>query len=126
MSRPEVLDTSAVLTPLQREPGAENVTLEGSVMNSVNFAEVVQKSVARERPVDTLLQELTLLGLNVTPFTAQEAQLAGELYLKTKTHGLSLADRSCLATAQLRGATAVTADRHWQAIPHGVAVRNIR
>lgn len=126
MSRREVMDASAVLALLQREPGAENVDLQGAVMNSVNFAEVVQKTVARERPVDTLLHELTLLGLSITPFSPQEAQLAGELYLKTKTHGLSLADRSCLATAQLMGAVAVTADRHWTEVPHGVQVRSIR
>ncbi len=126
MSRREVTDASAVLALLQREPGAENVSLDGAVMNSVNFAEVVQKSVARERPVDTLLQELTLLGLSVTPFTPQEAQLAGELYRQTKTHGLSLADRACLATARLLGAVAVTADRGWGEVPHGVEVRSIR
>ena len=126
MSRREVMDASAVLALLQREPGAENVDLRGATMNSVNFAEVVQKTVARERPADTLLHELTLLGLDVTPFSPQEAQLAGELYRQTKTHGLSLADRACLATAQLLGAVAVTADRGWREVPHGVEVRSIR
>ena len=126
MSRREVMDASAVLALLQREPGAENVDLKGATMNSVNFAEVVQKTVARERPADTLLHELTLLGLDVTPFSPQEAQLAGELYRQTKTHGLSLADRACLATAQLLGAVAVTADRGWREVPHGVEVRSIR
>ena len=126
MSRREVMDASAVLALLQREQGAENVDLKGAVMNSVNFAEVVQKTVARERPADTLLHELTLLGLDVTPFSPQEAQLAGELYRQTKTHGLSLADRACLATAQLLGAVAVTADRGWAEVPHGVEVRSIR
>jgi len=126
VSRPEVLDASALLALLQREPGGEAVELSGAVMNSVNFAEVVQKSVVRRRPVDTLLQELALLGLSITPFSPQEAQLAGELYLKTKSHGLSLADRACLATAQLLGAVAVTADRHWLEVPHDVQVRSIR
>jgi len=120
------MDASAVLALLQREPGAENVELQGAVMNSVNFAEVVQKTVAKDRPVETLLRELTLLGLSVTPFSPQEAQLAGELYRQTRTHGLSLADRACLATAQLLGAVAVTADRHWSEVPHGVEVRSIR
>ena len=126
MSRHEVMDASAVLALLQREPGAEHVNLRGAVMNSVNFAEVVQKTVARERPADMLLRELTLLGLSITSFSPQEAQLAGELYRQTKTHGLSLADRSCLSTAQLLGAVAVTADRHWSEVPHGVEVRSIR
>ena len=126
MSRREVMDASAVLALLQREPGAENVDLRGATMNSVNFAEVVQKTVARERPADTLLHELTLLGLSITPFSPREAQLAGELYRQAKAHGLSLADRACLATARLLGAVAVTADRGWIEVPHGVEVRSIR
>lgn len=126
VSRPEVLDASALLALLQREPGGEAVVLEKSVMNSVNFAEVVQKSVDKGRSVTTLLQELMLLGLDVTPFSPREAQLAGELYLKTKAHGLSLGDRACLATAQLLGRVAVTADRHWLEVPHEVDVRSIR
>lgn len=123
---PEVLDASALLALLQREPGGGAVVLAGAVMNSVNFAEVVQKSVDKGRPVDTLLQELTLLGLQITSFSPQEAQRAGKLYLKTKSHGLSLGDRACLATAQLLDGVAVTADRHWLEVPHGVQVRSIR
>ncbi len=122
----EVLDASALLALLQREPGGEVVVLEGAVMNSVNFSEVVQKSVARGKPVDTLLEELTLLGLSVTPFSPEEALVAGELYLKTKGTGLSLADRACLATAYLLGGTAVTAARDWAEVEHGVKVRLIR
>ncbi len=44
MPDPEVLDASALLTWLQLEPGAEEVRLEGSVMNSVNWSEVLQKA----------------------------------------------------------------------------------
>ncbi len=77
MSRREVTDASAVLALLQREPGAENVSLDGAVMNSVNFAEVVQKSVARERPVDTLLQELTLRTKRDSFYAARGATSGG-------------------------------------------------
>ena len=40
-----VLDASALLAFLQNEPGAEGVALETSLINAVNFAEVVQKTV---------------------------------------------------------------------------------
>ena len=121
----EVLDGSALLALLQREPGAENVSLQGAVMNSVNFAEVVQKTAQRGKPTGTLLSELTLLGLLVTPFSPNEGIVAGELYLKTQKQRLSLGDRACLATALSLGATAVTADRNWQSAEHGVQVRVI-
>lgn len=95
-------------------------------MNSVNFAEVVQKSVERGRAVDTLLQELTLLGLSVSPFSPEEAQIAGELMHVTRPYGLSLADRACLATARHLDRTAVTADRNWNEPGHGIEIRSIR
>lgn len=126
MSKGEVLDASAVLALLQREPGAELVNLVGSVMNSVNYAEVVQKSVERGRPVETLLQELTLLGLTVRPFSPEEAQIAGELVGLTRPYGLSLADRACLATARVLNVIAVTADGEWTKPDHGISVRSIR
>jgi ribonuclease VapC len=122
----EVLDASALLALLQDEPGAETVHLEGAVINSVNFAEVVQKSIAKGKPVKGLLAELRLLGLEVTSFTPEEGLIAGELYPETRSLGLSLADRACLATARLRGGAAVTADRAWQQAEHGIPVRVIR
>ena len=122
----EVLDASALLALLQREPGGENVTLQGAVMNSVNFAEVVQKTAQRGKPTGTLLPELTLLGLLVRPFSPEEGVIAGELYLKTREQGLSLGDRACLATALTLAGVAVTADRNWQTAEHGARVRNIR
>lgn len=122
----DVLDASALLALLQREPGAEHVTLQGAVMNSVNFAEVVQKTAGRGKPTETLLGELTLLGLSVTPFSPEEGRLAGELHLTTKAQGLSLGDRACLATALTVKGIAVTADRTWQEAEHGVELRMIR
>lgn len=122
----EVLDASALLVLLQREPGSENISLQGTVMNSVNFAEVVQKLAQRGKPTDTLLSELTLLGLSVLPFSPEEGVVAGELYPKTKDQGLSLGDRACLATARVLDGVAVTADQNWQSAEHGVRVRGIR
>lgn len=122
----EVLDASAVLALLQREPGGENVSLPGAVMNSVNFAEVVQLTGQRGKSTQTLLPELTLLGLSVTPFSPAEGLVAGELHVKTAERGLSLGDRACLATALVLGRVAVTADRNWQHAEHGAQVRVIR
>ncbi len=121
-----MLDASALLALLQEEPGGESVKLGGSVINSVNFAEVVQKSLAKGKPVQRLLGELRLLGLEVAPFTPEEGVMAAELYNHTRAAGLSLGDRACLATARSRNGVAVTADRAWDSPDHGVAVRVIR
>jgi PIN domain nuclease of toxin-antitoxin system len=44
----------------------------------------------------------------------------------TSTRGLSLGDRACLAVAKRLDAIAVTADRAWPELNHGVEVRLIR
>lgn len=122
----EIIDASALLALLQDEPGADDVRLDGSVMNGVNFSEVVQKSLVRGKPVQDLLAELRLLGLEVAAFTPEEGLVAAELYAETRGSGLSMADRACLATAKLRNGVAVTADHAWVDIDHGVPVKFIR
>jgi PIN domain nuclease of toxin-antitoxin system len=116
MSEEHVLDASALLAWLQNEPGAEKVILHHSLMNAVNWSEVLQK--AEQHGVDTqdLESDLSALGLIITPFSLEEARLAAALYPITRPLGLSLADRACLATAQLRGRQAVTAEKRWTVV----------
>lgn len=122
----EVLDASALLAWLQDEPGAEHVTLEGALMNSVNWSEVLQK--ARQKGIDItgIREELEALGLELRGFGLEEGTKAAELYPLTKAFGLSLGDRACLATAALVSGAAVTAERAWSKAEHGVLVRVIR
>lgn len=123
---PEVLDASALLAWLQGEPGAGEVVLEGSVMNSVNWSEVVQKAQQKGVDVTGVGEELGALGLELRGFSLEEGQKAAELYPATKAFGLSLGDRACLATAAAVSGTAVTAERVWPNAEHGVSVRVIR
>ncbi len=44
----------------------------------------------------------------------------------TKSRGLSLGDRACLALAMSTGATAVTADRSWADLGLAVSIEVIR
>lgn len=123
---PEVLDASALLAWLQLEPGAEEVRLEGAVMNSVNWSEVLQKAQQHGVEVAGIREELEALGLKLQPFSLEEGQKAAELYALTKPYGLSLGDHACLATALLNGGVAVTAEQVWNKAEHGVPVRIIR
>jgi ribonuclease VapC len=121
----EVLDASALLAWLQEEPGAEAVRLEGAVMNSVNWSEVLQKAVQRGVAVAGLREELAALGLKLQAFSLEEGERAADLYPQTKALGLSLADRACLATALLEGGVAVTSDQAWSKLK-GMPVRQLR
>jgi PIN domain nuclease of toxin-antitoxin system len=66
------------------------------------------------------------LSLPVAPFDEALALRAGELRLLTARHGLSLADRACIALAERERLPAVTADRAWTKLDLGVEIRLIR
>jgi len=123
---PDVLDASALLAWLQGEPGMDEVTLEGAVVNSVNWSEVVQKAEQNGVATVGIREELEALGLDLRGFSLEEGQKAAELYPLTKAHGLSLGDRACLATAFTLSGTAITAEQVWKRAEHGVPIRVIR
>lgn len=125
-----VLDASAVLTLLFREPGHETVAdlLEGSVISAVNWSEVVQKLAQRGVPEPAAVTAGLLgLGATVVPFDRRDAEAAAHLSPAGRARGLSLGDRACLAVAQaLPHAVAVTADVAWADIDAGVEVLVVR
>ena len=66
---------------LQGEPGAERVEvlLVGSVVSTVNWAEVIQKARARGVDTEGLADELRGAGLQIVPFGLEEAERCGLL-----------------------------------------------
>jgi ribonuclease VapC len=125
-----VLDASAVLALMHGARGQEVVAaaLPGALLASVNLAEVVAKLVDRGMPAERAYAGVVAFGIHVAPFDADLAVLAGELRGATRSAGLSLGDRCCLALAQGRGAPVLTTEAAWEAVAAaaGVEVRNIR
>lgn len=123
-----VLDASALLAYLQDEPGSNSVDeiLSEAVISSVNWAEVVQKSVAAEVAVEGMLDELQALGLKVASFTAEDGELAGLLWMQTKNLGLSLGDRACLSLAMRLKVSVLTSDRIWSSLKLNLNIVAIR
>jgi len=125
-----VLDASAVLTLLYREPGHEKVAdlIDGSVISSVNWSEVVQKLAQRGLPDSAeVAADLLALGTTILPFTRDDAEAAAALWPAGRPHGLSLGDRACLAVAQaLATPLAVTADLAWAQVDAGVDILVVR
>ena len=124
-----VLDASAILALIYDEPGADDVMsrLPSSLISSVNFAEVLQKSATAGRDPERVALLLRKSTMGIVPFDHSLASDSAALWSLTKRARLSLADRSCLALAAAVGAVAVTADKSWStlAIP-AVAVHVIR
>jgi len=123
-----VLDASALLAYLQREPGAASVraVLGGATMSTVNWTEVVQKVAGSQSEAAELRIALESLGLMLEPFSAAQAGIAGSLREPTMELGLSLGDRACLALAIEKGETILTADRVWARLRLGVGIEVIR
>jgi ribonuclease VapC len=111
-----VLDASAVLALLNQEAGADRVeqALASSIISSVNVTEILTRSIDLGHTIATATEAFDLLDIEVVTFDRVQASKAAELRPLTRKLGLSLGDRSCLALAVLRGATALTADRNWK------------
>ena len=123
-----VLDASAVLAYVQDEPGSEKVeaAFAGSVISSVNWAEVVQKSIAGGVNVDGMREDMEALGLAVFPFTPEDAEVAARLWPETKPYGLSLSDRACLSLGLRLEAPVLTTDLAWASLVLSIPVQVIR
>ncbi len=124
-----ILDSSALLAYLQREPGHERVRkalLEGAAISAVNLAEAHGRIAARGLDPREIGLRLSAIGLAVEPFLEQDAETAGRLYPETRQSGLSLGDRACLALALRLGLPALTADRSWRSLDVGVEVQLVR
>lgn len=120
-----VLDASALLVLLNREPGAKQVAeaLPGAVISAVNLAEVVGKLTEAGMPEEAVREALDGLNLDVVPFEEADAFAVGALRAPTRRAGLSLGDRACVALAASRDLPALTTDRAWKRIRSGAEVR---
>lgn len=123
-----VIDASALLALLHLEIGHEIVEqhLGQSVISGVNWSETLQKAIAKGIKTDDLREGLEALGLKIVPFTTEDAELAAHLWLQTKSIGLSLGDRACLALGLRLGVPVITADRTWSTLAIGLTIEVIR
>lgn len=124
LERAWVLDASALLALLFDEPGAELVerALPASMLSAVNLSEVMQKSIDRGVGVPGLRDDLEALGIEVVVFDADAAEETANLRAATRSAGLSLGDRACMALAARSNLPAMTADRSWAELDVGTPI----
>jgi ribonuclease VapC len=124
-----VLDASAILAVINREPGAEKLTpdlLARAVASTVNLAEVQTKLVSRGWTPDQGWEDATSPVREVVPFDEGQARIAGDLVIQTRHLGLSLGDRAFLALALALKVPGYTAEREWKKLKVGVRIHVIR
>ncbi len=122
-----VLDASALLALLFREPGHDVVSecLSGACISSVNLSEVLGR-FSRDGHSASLISERIREVISVVTFDESQALLCAELLPATAALGLSLGDRACLALAATLKCPAITADRAWRTLDIGVSIELIR
>lgn len=123
-----ILDASAVLAFLYNEKGAERVAgaFPLARISSVNLSEVVAKLTDDDVCKEEIESNLADLNLEVVPFDQAIALRAGLLRSVTRSGGLSLGDRCCLATAEALGLAVLTADKAWAKLELGISVELCR
>ena len=123
-----VLDASAILAYVAGERGAENVQphIGKALASAVNLAEAGTRLSDRGLNEPEVQRALGVLDLNVISFDDAMAYSSTAMRSATRSKGLSLGDRACLALAKGRGLPALTADRLWANLDVGVEVRLIR
>jgi PIN domain nuclease of toxin-antitoxin system len=121
---PVVLDASAVIAAVLREPGHEKVdaVLAEAFISTVNWVEVAAK-YAREGYADADIPNIiSPLECRRVDFDEDLALAAGLMQRVTKPAGLSLGDRACLALAKRLGAKVLTTDRAWLRVAAAIGV----
>lgn len=109
-----VIDASAIIAFLKREPGSERageLIRAGAVCSAANWSEVAQKLRANGTDWGISREALKSLGIWIEPVLEIDAERAARLWRRGRS--LSLADRLCLALAERLDVDIITADREW-------------
>ncbi len=119
-----VLDASAILAVIFDEPGSDQVEehLPGALVSAINISEVAARLLSFDMPGDVAETVIDTLQLSIQPFDYDQALATAQLRSVTRSAGLSLGDRACLALAKARQTPALTADTAWHDIAAAAAV----
>jgi PIN domain nuclease of toxin-antitoxin system len=113
---PAVIDASALLALVFGERiSAARDDFENGIVSTVNLTEVLTKMADLGAAADDAMGDIEALGLDlaIVDFDRSAAVAAAALRPRTRSLGLSLGDRACLAVAQTKGLPVLTADRTW-------------
>jgi len=124
-----VLDSSAILVALNNEPGSEKLTpavIDVAISSTVNLAEVQAKLVGDGMDPAEAWEATRSSVHSAAAFTVAHAEITGDLVSQTRSLGLSLGDRACLALGISLGAPVYTADKTWKHLKLPIRIHVIR
>ncbi|MEI6729468.1 MAG: type II toxin-antitoxin system VapC family toxin [bacterium] len=114
-----VLDTSALICFVKKEPGWEVVldVLEQEILiNSANLAEFYTWITRNNNDLEKAIELVKDLEITVQNFDEIDAAAVAKIYPKTSPFGLSLGDRAAIVTAIRLKTKVYTADKIWKEI----------
>jgi PIN domain nuclease of toxin-antitoxin system len=94
--------------------------------STVNLAEVQAKLVIAGGRSEEAWEDALSPVREAVPFTEEHAKIAGDLAVNTRTLGLSLGDRACLALGLALNAPVYTAYKSWKSLKLNVRIHVIR
>ena len=129
-----VLDASAFLAYLRDEPGAEiveNALIDGCYISIINWVEVLSKVVDLGESPEEIIKRLRDEGLlenslEIIAYNEEDAITIAKFRPLTKSAGLSLGDRACLALGKRLNLPVLTADKVWTSLSLGITINLIR
>jgi len=129
-----VLDASAFLAYLRDETGAEiveNALIDGCYISIINWVEVLSKVVDLGESPDEIIKRLRDEGLlenslKIIACNEEDAITIAKFRPVTKSAGLSLGDRACLALGKRLNLPVLTADKVWSSLSLGITINLIR
>ncbi|MBE9050869.1 type II toxin-antitoxin system VapC family toxin [Nostocales cyanobacterium LEGE 11386] len=129
-----VLDASAFLAYLRDEAGAEiveNALIAGCYISIINWVEVLSKIVDLGESPNNIIKKLKHEGLlenslEIIACTEEDAINIATFRPLTKSAGLSLGDRACLALGKRLNLPVLTADKVWSSLSLGITINLIR
>ena len=119
-----VLDSSALIALVRGEPGSETVraAMGASVVCAVNLTETITKLIRAGGEPRLVERYLRGLQLEIMPWDEELAWESRDLCSLAWIHGISFADRACLALARHLRLAAITSDAAWKKLDAGVPV----
>jgi PIN domain nuclease of toxin-antitoxin system len=97
-----------------------------AIITAVNYSEVLKKSIERGGTGEAAASFVRGLSIAIIPFDEMLAAVSADLYPQTKEHGLSLADRACLALGIQRNCKVLTSERRMALPSLSIKVKLIR
>lgn len=128
LSSKGIANIDAILNNLAKDEDGTplRADLAGACIGAVNWCEVAHKASRKGLDVLRVRSLMQDLEVSIIPFSQEQAELAANLWSITASHGLSLADRACLALATERQLPILTADRAWSELRLDLDIQLIR